>query len=75
MLKAKSNLVCPREADGLPALDGDGDDEEDAGREGEVDAALQYGSDVLQRAELQSQVTGCWGVASSNIDGSEGTPC
>ena len=32
-----------------------------------MDAALQYGKDLLQRAELQSQVTGCWGVASSNI--------
>ena len=37
------HLIWEGEADGLPPLYGDGDDQEDRGREGEVARALQDG--------------------------------
>ena len=42
-------LVGEGEADGLPSLNGDGDDQEDGGGEGEVTRALQDGE---QEAEV-----------------------
>ena len=43
-------LVCEGEADSLPSLDSDGDNEEDGGRQGKVTRTLQNGKhepDVL----------------------------
>ncbi len=45
-------LVGEGEADGLPSLNGDRDDQEDGGGEGEVTGALQNGEQEAQVVNL-----------------------
>ena len=55
------HLVGEGEADCLPPLDGDGDDQEDRGREGEVTSALQDGKQEAQRVNLGAIIIGLLG--------------
>ena len=50
----KGYLVGEGEADGLPPLDGDGDDQEDGGGEGKVTRALQDGEHEADGVKLGS---------------------
>ena len=45
-----------RKADGMPSLNSDGDDQEDAGREGEVAAALKEGENRVDEDVVKSKV-------------------
>ena len=54
----KPDLVEVRIADSLPSLYSDGDDEEDAGREGEVTTALKEGKDKVDEAVIKAKVKG-----------------
>ena len=49
-------LVEMRKADGMPSLNSDGDDQEDAGREGEVAAALKEGENRVDEDVVKSKV-------------------
>ena len=52
--KYEGHLVGEWEADRLPPLDGDGDDQEDGGGEGEVTRALQDGKHEADVVNLGS---------------------
>ena len=45
-----------RKADGMPSLNSDGDDQEDAGGEGEVAAALKEGENRVDEDVVKSKV-------------------
>ena len=51
-----SYLIEMREADSLPPFHSDGDDQEDADREGEVAAALKEGEDESDEGVSESKV-------------------
>ena len=50
--KYKGYLIGEGEADGLPPLDGDGDDQEDGGGEGKVTRALKDGEQEADGVKL-----------------------
>ena len=54
----RSYLVVIRIADSLPSLNSDGDDQEDAGREGEVTTALKEGEDKVDETIIKAKVKG-----------------
>ena len=53
---ARLYLVEMRKADGMPSLNSDGDDQEDAGREGEVAEALKEGGKRFYEDVVKSKV-------------------
>ena len=53
-MKYEGHLVGEGEADRMPPLDGDGDDQEDGGGEGEVARALQDGEQEADVVNLGS---------------------
>ena len=56
--EVRCHLVVIRIADSLPSLNSDGDDQEDADREGEVTTALKEGEDKVNETVIEAKVKG-----------------